>query len=485
MSSSNDASKKLAVVIKGTGNPDRLVGNRLDNIILGYGANDKLSGLAGDDELVGGAGSDKLFGGAGRDLASYYTSKSGLTVSLTDTSLNTGDAKGDSYTSIEGIAGSVYSDTLYGNTGGNLITADSGNDTIYGLGGPDLLFGEGGDDTLYGGDQGDLLNGGAGADRLFGGSGRDVASYTEAKSGVNIFLSDASRNTGEGAGDTFSSIEGIVGSRLSDKLYGNSKANTLDGQGGNDVLNAGLGNDILKGDGGRDKLIGGKGSDTLIGGAGADKLNGGTGVDKASYSDASAGVLVDMAHLSRNTGDAKGDVFISIESLVGSDFADRLIGNNKANEILGGDGNDAIKGGGGADKLAGMFGNNTIWGGAGNDQMSGNAGNDKLTGGSGDDAFIFATPLTKENIDTVTDFTVGDDFIELNGYFYRSLEKGEVSADEFVIGSKAVTEDQHLIYNSKTGALSYDADGAGGEAAVKFAQLSKGLALSADDFLVF
>ena len=59
-----------------------------------------------------------------------------------------------------------------------------------------------------------------------------------------------------------------------------------------------------------------------------------------------------------------------------------------------------------------------------------------------------------------------------------------MAATAFVQAAAATNADQHIIYNSTTGVLSYDADGKGGSAAIAFAQLTKGQALAASDFLV-
>jgi Ca2+-binding RTX toxin-like protein len=53
-----------------------------------------------------------------------------------------------------------------------------------------------------------------------------------------------------------------------------------------------------------------------------------------------------------------------------------------------------------------------------------------------------------------------------------------ITLQEFRIGTAAQDADDHIIYNNVTGALLYDADGIGGTAAVQFATLSPGLALT-------
>jgi quercetin dioxygenase-like cupin family protein len=71
---------------------------------------------------------------------------------------------------------------------------------------------------------------------------------------------------------------------------------------------------------------------------------------------------------------------------------------------------DVINGQGGNDWLNGMSGNDLLRGDNGNDILVGGFGSDTLVGGSGNDVFSF-TP--REGIDTITDFTDGQDLIGL------------------------------------------------------------------------
>jgi Ca2+-binding RTX toxin-like protein len=123
-------------------------------------------------------------------------------------------------------------------------------------------------------------------------------------------------------------------------------------------LETGRGDDFIYGLAGDDELIGGAGSDRLNGGDGADLLDGGAGLDYASYKIASGAVIADLADSSRNTASAAGDTFVSIEGLIGSDYADELSGNGEDNMIEGRDGDDTLIGYGGDDTLDGGDGAN-------------------------------------------------------------------------------------------------------------------------------
>ncbi len=374
-----------AMVLGGgtTGGGQTQVGTAADNNLVGTNLDDILTGNGGDDVLTGGQGADMLMGGIGFDTASYLTATQPIVLDLLSPALNTGDAAGDVLVSIEAISGTGLGDTIRGGTQA---------DTIRGNNGADTLDGRGGDDTLEGGNGADILIGGAGADRLIGGAQTDQASYATSPTGLRADLLHSDRNTGDGTGDTYDSIEDLGGSDRPDQLYGDGGANGIWGRGGDDWL---------QGRGGDDALHGGSGNDVLSGGGGADLLDGGSGTDRAQYFMSKQGVTASLANSAINTGDAAGDSYVSIEDLAGSRFADRLFGDAGANTLLGNEGDDL---------LDGAAGNDVLLGGDGADRLMGGAGNDSLTGGAGADVFLFATGSGQ---DVIHDFDIAADTINL------------------------------------------------------------------------
>ena len=331
--------------IVGSEHNDLIIGNNYSNRLEGGGGNDTIDGSGGsddiygndgDDFLIGGSGADSFEGGDGRDTVSYYKNLTAVQIYMSSVNDNVG-AYGDTYNDIEAIDGTLFGDVIEGDTYENTFWGDAGNDTLNGAGGSDTLAGGDGDDKLEGG-------WGSWGDRLDGGNGRDTASYYHAQSGVQVYLWDVSRNTGEAADDTYVSIEIIDGSTHSDKLEGNGAANTFWGD---------AGHDLIKGLSGADTLSGGAGGDHLLGGEGADRLDGGADFDFASYADASSGVLVDLLNMARNTGEAAGDVYISIEGLTGSAHSDQFYGTAGWDGFYGGGGDDQLEGRGGGDQLDG------------------------------------------------------------------------------------------------------------------------------------
>lgn len=133
---------------------------------------------------------------------------------------------------------------------------------------------------------------------------------------------------------------------------------------------------------------------------------------------------------------------------------------------------------------------NTITGNAKNNVLSGYEGNDILIGGKGKDAFFFEASLNKKtNVDVIKDFSVADDSIWLSHSVFTKLTASstssptKLSAKNFALG-KAADKNDYVIYDSKTGSISYDADGSGKGAAILFAKVKPGLKLTYADFLV-
>jgi uncharacterized delta-60 repeat protein len=106
------------------------------------------------------------------------------------------------------------------------------------------------------------------------------------------------------------------------------------------------------------------------------------------------------------------------DRLRGLDGIDILNGNSGDDLLEGGGGGDTLNGGRGNDFLRGDAGIDTLNGGSGNDVLIGGAGADTLTGGTGRDKFVLYSQ--SEGADTITDFTAGQDVIDLRVMFARS-----------------------------------------------------------------
>ena len=313
-------------------------------------------------------------------------------------------------------------------------------------------------------------------------------------------------------------IEKATGGAGNDLLIGNSVTNLLVGGAGNDtyvvqnvgdqvVELAGKGTDLIQVKctftlpenvengsivvGTNINLVGNASSNMLVAGAGANSLDGKTGSDTASYATASSAVKVSLALTSaQNTVGSGLDLLTSIESLVGSPFNDTLTGSGVANRLDGGSGADSISAGGGADTLVGGLGNDSLLGDAGNDTLQAGAGNDRLTGGSGFDVFRFdSAPSATSNRDTLADFNVADDIIQLENTVFTALPvTGTLAAGSLRKGAgiqTAADADDFILYNTSSGAIFYDADGSGtSKAPVQLAMLTGVPSLTNADFFV-
>ena len=266
------------------------------------------------------------------------------------------------------------------------------------------------------------VNGGAGADAFDGGAGIDTVSYQGSVGSLRVDLMFPGINTNLAAGDTFTSIENLIGSQGFDNLRGTTGANLIQGMANVDYIFGRAGNDTIEG---------GVGDDVLFGGVGADVLDGGANRDRAQYSESLTALVLDLLNPANNTGEAAGDVYISIEDLAGGKYDDTISGDLGANRLFGREG---------ADQLYGRDGNDYLNGGAHADRLDGGAGNDTLRGGTHVDTFVF-----NDGADVIEDFTIGTAFttdrIEVDSALWggAAMTGSEiVSAYASVVGGQVV-----------------------------------------------
>lgn len=413
-----------AVSLTGTSRDDQYIGTGFDDTLAGGAGDDILRGDGGNDVLDGGAGRNILKGGAGNDT--YKANASDVIEDSAGSNDTVILMAGERYTMAAGLEALIIAADLQGvNATGNELK-----------------------NTLTGNRFSNTLDGGAGVDTLNGSGGFDFASYASATSGVTVNLATGANVDG----DTFISIEGVIGSGFADTLIGNGSA-ILKGRGGDDTYHMKAG-DILE-------EAANEGRDTVI-----------VGGSYALSSDAHIEVL-------KLSG-------------VSSKTSANLTGSNTANEIIGHGGNNTLRGLSGNDVLKASSGNDTLKGDAGSDRLYGGLGNDKLYGGtgSGKDVFVFDTRLNKtKNVDRIYDFNTKYDSIQLENKVFTKLGKDsskgvKFKADMFVKGKVAQDREDRIIYDKDTGALYYDKDGTGSAAQVKIATLNKNLKIYFHDFYV-
>lgn len=190
------------------------------------------------------------------------------------------------------VNGGGGDDTINGDKGRDTLNGDDGNDTIHGGTEDDVVSGGNGDDKLFGDDGNDLIKGDAGSDAIDGGTGFDTVDYSASRAygtlrdylsgatpdGVQVNLQTGTGGLGA-AGDTYVSIENVIGSSYRDKITGSDDDNVLSSGGGNDTVVGGAGNDTIDAGTGNDGIDGGDGKDTITGGQGSDKMLGGADAD--------------------------------------------------------------------------------------------------------------------------------------------------------------------------------------------------------------
>jgi large repetitive protein len=354
------------------------------------------------------------------------------------------------------IMGTVYADVIYGNDGNDYLKGGTGNDFLDGGNGNDILDGSGdstGLDTFAGGAGDDTYGIYKSADAIVenAGGGNDTVwtavDYTLAANVENLYLVGSLTGTGNDEANI------LVG-------YGVGNQ-TINGLGGDDYLMGGAGNDYLNGGNGNDYLDGGDGDDVLVGSgdnAGNDTFIGATGDD--IYGVYSSNVII-----IENAAEGHDSVWAAVNYTLTANVEDLyLVG------TLTGTGNA------GNNLIVGYSADNqTMYGLDGDDTLFGGIGDDYLSGGAGIDTFVLNA--AGNGVDTIADFAVGEqlkvsDFTSLSGLTVR-------------VGSGLSTSSaaNQFILNSDNGSLYFDADGIGGNSAVKLANLQGSTNLTVANFI--
>jgi len=339
------------------------------------------------------------------------------------------------------------------------------NDIIVGTDANEIAHAGAGDDTIQGYGGNDILDGGTGADHMVGGTGNDT--YFVDNTG-DVVVEEAS-----GGFDTEqSSVDRTIDANV-EQLVLTGGASNATGDDRPDALTGNGGNNLLAGGRGGDTMAGGAGDDTYQVDFGLDQVNEGAGQGADTILSQVPQVLA--ANVENLTLDASAG---NIEG-IGNAAANTIIGNNFANLLSGAGGNDALKGQGGDD---------TLLGGDGNDSLNGGLGRDALVGGAGSDHFVFDSAIASgTNVDQIMDFVKGQDVIDLSAAIFAGVgtpDRFDGTALVSKPGAVADNGGQHIIHDTNTGTLYYDADGSGAQHMVAFAQIDPGHALAASDFHV-
>ncbi len=401
-----------------------------DVIVVGTAADDTLYGGSGNDTIDGKAGADTMHGRAGNDL--YHVDNRGDRVAEL-----AGEGRD---TVIAGVGFTLPADVEELQLGGSGRIGAAGNDlanVVGGNSGYNVIKGGGGDDTL---------TGGAGNDTFVVARGQGSDVITDFQAGAAH--GDVVRLAGTGLTD-FARVQAAMTASGSDTVLALGNGETLTFE--NVAPSAFAANDFFQktfylanslgptttrtGTSADDTLTGTTGRDLLDGRAGADAMSGGAGDD--TY-------VVD------NSGDAVGELAGGGRDTVRAGVGYTLPANVENLMLTGG---GAIKGVGNA--LANkMFGNgaaNRLVGGAGDDLLIGMGGGDVLTGGMGADSFQYTR--SGQGGDTVTDFTLGQDVVDLR-WLMKSV--GYAGTDPLASGHLA------LAQSGANARVIVDADGSAG-----------------------
>ena len=396
-------------LLAGTTGGDNLAGTAAAEDLVGLAGNDTMNGRAGDDTMLGGFGNDRYFLQDAGDLAIELAFQGEDQVD-TQFSMVLPD-----HIERGAVLGGGAVD-ITGNELNNFITGSDLENVLIGGDGRDRLIARAGSDTLSGGLDNDVLEGGLDADVFVFEADSGIDLITDFVVGedlldvtaLGIAFSDMTIVDGPlGALVIFDLAPGsvdlvqLVGIAAEDvRLASFIGAPNLPivGTPGNDVLFGTIEDDELQGLDGNDLVSGLGGADVMLGGPGNDRyfVNNpgdvvtelpGEGTDLVTTS-IDFTLPANVENLNTNTADPL--------NLTGNGLGNLLNGNAAANTLTGLGGDDNLQGNGGADVIIG------------------GTGTDQLRGGTEADTFVFDTGDGQGVGDTIIDFEVGVDTIDLS-----------------------------------------------------------------------
>ena len=403
----------------------------ISNVIGTTRFNDILIAGPGPGTLVGGSGNDRFVLSGGDTFVAGGTG-SGTALDMSQlpgqTQLNLGNSSPQNTGAgtvtiqpgtIHNVVASPGGSNLRAGNGNVTLQGGPGKDTLSGGNGTQTLIGGGGNDTLVAGVGNQTLQGGAqpvtfvpgqGNDTLTAQASGNLLDYSNAPNAAQVnlssaifpipqtqgggFISSLTATGGSGATVNLSqaSITTVNGSSKTDIIVTGSSGDTVNGNGGDDLIVAEGGNNFLN----ACSMIapnscGSPKTTFAFDGAGNNVIKGG-GVATVDFSQAPAGVTVDLQH-----GTASGG-FGGFQSLTGVLNA---VGTNSNDVLIAGAPGGTMTGlNGGADRLqSGPQGGDTlVSGGSASDTfcaesscaVGGTAagGGNTMTGGFGNDTFF-------------------------------------------------------------------------------------------------
>ncbi|WP_091738117.1 calcium-binding protein [Phenylobacterium immobile] len=413
-------------IIYGDAGGDTIIGgaaaDNLSAAASGYDAGaerDSLSGGGGNDFLSIGYGDD-ADGGAGVDMLrlSLAAATAGVDIDaaviITGASVTIGGGVIRNIETLVGVQGSNFNDVIR-------LGSSSFKLPVDGAGGDDLVIGKASSVSVLGGAGDDRFVSSTAADTFDGGAGVDAIDYSNATAGVTANLKTGSTSDG----DTFSTVEILIGSNFADVLTGAGTGSTVNAGAGDDRLNLSRGDTAALG-AGADVVVVASQSHAILNQI---AITDWTADDRLQFS-ALTGAYAETTAATYNEAvtaaealEAAGYNFVAIQVgadvyVFGEPVSDRLhfdavvrlvgvsLDQVSASNIglagpivtptptptpvptpippvsfAGTAGNDSFVGGGGLDTILGAGGDDTLAGGPGPDTLDGGEGSDRLYSG--------------------------------------------------------------------------------------------------------